>query len=108
MFESKTLFVVGAGASAEIGLPVGSALLETIADKLKISFQGGHRQSSGDPDIAEVIRLYVRGRYENQNLYCQKAKMIDGAVTVAPSTIFWTRIRRTGICSLPTIDPWRR
>jgi hypothetical protein len=27
MFESKTLFVVGAGASAEIDLPVGSALL---------------------------------------------------------------------------------
>ncbi len=85
MFESDTLFVVGAGASAEIGLPVGAALLEAIAEKLKISFQGGFRQTSGDPDIAEVIRLYARRRNENQNLYYQKARMIDGAVPIAPS-----------------------
>ena len=85
MFESDTLFVVGAGASAEIGLPVGSSLLETIATKLKIFFQDGIRLSSGDPEIANVIRLHARRRNENQNIYYQKARMIHEAVPVAPS-----------------------
>lgn len=85
MFESKTLFVVGAGASAEIDLPVGSALLETIARKLNISFQDGIRLRSGDHQIADVIRRYAYTRNENHNLYYQKARMIEGAVPVAPS-----------------------
>ncbi len=85
VFESKTLFVVGAGASAEIGLPVGSALLETIAKKLKISFQHGTHLISGDPEIVDVIRFYANRRGENCNIYYRKARMVHEAVPVAPS-----------------------
>lgn len=85
MFESHTLFVVGAGASAEIGLPVGSALIETIATKLDIRFQDGLRLSSGDPGIADTVRFHARHRNENQNTYYQKARMIREALPVAPS-----------------------
>lgn len=85
MFESKTLFVVGAGASAEIDLPVGNALLETIAKKLNIAFQDGVRLSSGDPEIVDVIRHYARRRNESENGYYQKGRMIGQAAPVAPS-----------------------
>jgi hypothetical protein len=85
MFESKTLFVVGAGASAEIDLPVGSALLETIAKKLNISFQDGIRLSSGDHEIVDAIRHYARSRGESFNTYFHKAGMIHEGVPVAPS-----------------------
>jgi hypothetical protein len=85
MFESKTLFVVGAGASAEIDLPVGNTLLETIAKKLNIAFQDGVRLSSGDPEIADVLRHYARRRNESQNDYYQKGRMIGQAAPVAPS-----------------------
>jgi hypothetical protein len=85
MFESKTLFVVGAGASAEIDLPVGSALLENIAKKLNISFQNGFQLSSGDHRIVDAITRYARERNENKNLYYQKSRMIEDAVPVAPS-----------------------
>lgn len=59
MFESKTLFVVGAGASAEIDLPVGSALLETIAKKLKIEFKGRVERISGDIELINAIDEYA-------------------------------------------------
>jgi hypothetical protein len=36
MFKRKTLFVVGAGASAEANLPVGSKLADTISNKLDV------------------------------------------------------------------------
>lgn len=85
MFESKTLFVVGAGASAEIDLPVGSALLEKIAKKLNFFFEDGIRLSSGDPEIADALRHYARSRGESFNAYFHKAGMIHEAVPVAPS-----------------------
>lgn len=85
MFESKTLFVVGAGASAEIDLPVGSALLETIAKKLKIQFKLGVELVSGDPKVIDTIDEYARRRGESRDLYYQRARMIDEAVPVAPS-----------------------
>jgi len=42
MFKSKTLFVVGAGASQEAGLPTGTELKSIIAEKLDITFDHGN------------------------------------------------------------------
>ncbi len=39
MFKSKTLFIVGAGASAEAGLPIGRELKVKIRDKLKYAIR---------------------------------------------------------------------
>ena len=44
MFKSKTVFIVGAGASAEVGLPVGSALKSDIANILQIEEAPGYCQ----------------------------------------------------------------
>lgn len=58
MFQSKTLFVVGAGASAEAGLPVGDKLKNIIADLLNIQLEF-NRQISGDAAIVRALREHV-------------------------------------------------
>lgn len=55
MFRAKTVLVVGAGASAEFGFPLGSALLSSIAKKVDISYELG-RQKRGDYVVAEALR----------------------------------------------------
>lgn len=55
MFRSKTLFIVGAGASKEAGLPVGSELIESIAQKLDIRFDSAGHRTSGDKEISILL-----------------------------------------------------
>jgi len=57
MIKSKTVFIVGAGASAEVGLPVGGQLKRIISDKLNIKFDDfGSNIRSGDRQIASFMR----------------------------------------------------
>jgi hypothetical protein len=56
MFRSKTVFVLGAGASQEVGLPVGEGLKKIIAEKIYITFDDfGSRQTSGDHQIMTAL-----------------------------------------------------
>jgi len=59
MFERQTLIVVGAGASSEVGLPVGAELKRRIADLLDIRFEDGYRQDAGDRTICDAFRVVV-------------------------------------------------
>jgi hypothetical protein len=53
----KTVFIVGAGASKEAGLPIGSELKKLIAAALDIKVTRGSPQLiSGDHDIYEALR----------------------------------------------------
>lgn len=57
MFQSKTVFVLGAGASHEVGLPLGASLRRIIADKVNFDFDMIERRlRTGDKDIYEVLR----------------------------------------------------
>lgn len=58
MFRTKTVFVLGAGASAEVGLPVGSQLLQQIIDLTHITYDF-HRMKSGDYVISEALKLIL-------------------------------------------------
>ena len=51
MFQSKTVFVVGAGASKEVGLPTGKELRETIARKLEFRNDSLGKLERGDREI---------------------------------------------------------
>ncbi|MEK6707395.1 MAG: hypothetical protein AABY81_01105 [Pseudomonadota bacterium] len=51
----KTIFIVGAGASKEVGLPIGSELKESIAKVLDIRFESGIRMVSGDDTIFRAL-----------------------------------------------------
>lgn len=60
MFHSQTLFIVGAGASCEFGLPSGADIKSKIARLIDIRFENGHSLSSGDPQIVECFRRIAR------------------------------------------------
>lgn len=55
----KTVIVLGAGASKEVGLPIGADLKNAIAERLNICFEHGHRMVSGDALIVEALRQHV-------------------------------------------------
>ena len=55
MFPKRTTFIIGAGASFELGFPLGSTLLERIARSCDFRFQAA-QLSSGDDQIWEVIQ----------------------------------------------------
>jgi len=61
MFRSKTVFIVGAGASSEVGLPIGAGLKIDISQKIDIRFENGYRQNSGDTQIMEMFRHHSNG-----------------------------------------------
>ena len=55
MFRAKTVFVIGAGASAELGFPLGEKLLEEIAERVDISYDFGQLKR-GDYVLADALR----------------------------------------------------
>lgn len=85
MFTRKTVFIVGAGGSFEVGLPVGDKLKEMIATKLNIKFDGWERKS-GDASIVQALQWQVeqQGR-RDINEYRQAAIHISEAMPMAIS-----------------------
>ena len=60
----KMVFVVGAGASYEVGLPLGTELKKTISQNLDIRFENFSRMVSGDSTIYEAFRLEMNDLVE--------------------------------------------
>ncbi|TAV15144.1 SIR2 family protein [Rhizobium ruizarguesonis] len=60
MFEDNTVFVIGAGASQEFGLPVGWDLLREIRDNSFFDFSGGPFPTTGNWKIFNAVHQ----RYE--------------------------------------------
>lgn len=58
MFRARTVVVMGAGASVEVGLPMGPELLKQIVQLSHITYEH-HRQKSGDPAIVEALKIYL-------------------------------------------------
>lgn len=86
MFRKQTLFIVGAGASFELGMPLGSQLAHTISNNCRFEFDFG-RLTTGDHVVVDALRR----KYE------QATDPIN-AVLVAMSRI------RTGINMAASID----
>ena len=85
MFRSKTLFVVGAGASNEASLPTSKELARKIADKLDIQVEQGYKQISGSYLIPDAIRRPVppHNNYRDINSYLDAAWAIRDAMPQA-------------------------
>lgn len=56
MFKSKTVFVVGAGASHELGFPLGSTLKEHIASIVDSDFSPSPDAPVGDAELEDAVR----------------------------------------------------
>lgn len=84
MLPSKTVFKVGAGASFEVGMPVGIKLRETISAKLDIRFDdfGSKLVGTGDPVIFESLR---KRHGQEINSYLQICWQIRDGIILSPS-----------------------
>lgn len=58
MFRARTVFVIGAGASFEVGLPIGSELLIRIARALNFSFDRQNLKT-GDSEILQALKIIL-------------------------------------------------
>ncbi|MDK4731562.1 hypothetical protein [Rhizobium sp. CNPSo 3490] len=64
MFERRTVFIVGAGASREINFPMGAELTGIIANKVSLAFSNGWEPKSGDNRIQGAIRHHLNQKGE--------------------------------------------
>ncbi len=58
--SKNTVFVIGAGASHEVNLPIGEGLKDKISTLLDIRINQSGTQESGSSDIVKALRLSAR------------------------------------------------
>lgn len=84
--NKSLVFVVGAGASKEVGLPVGSELKDRIANALDIRYKDGYNLTKGDRLILQAFRaLAEQQKIGNIDLYLEASRHIAGAMPQAHS-----------------------
>ncbi|MDF2369424.1 MAG: hypothetical protein P1V21_01395 [Rhizobiaceae bacterium] len=84
MFNRKTVFIVGAGGSREVGLPMGEQLKSKIAKQLNIKFEYGHTQKTGSHKITSALNSFIREKGEKDiNPYLEAGRAIAGAMPQA-------------------------
>lgn len=64
----KTVYVLGAGASKEAGLPIGFELKKAIAAELDIRFEHGIQQRTGSFLIVEALREHVQQNLHSRDI----------------------------------------
>ena len=80
VFRRQTLFIVGAGASAEFGLPVGSGLTQEIATAAEVKLDHfGSPQNASSSRMLEILR---RRKDENAqlNIWLKALRQISKAI----------------------------
>lgn len=83
MFKRRTLFIVGAGASAEVDFPVGRQLAQQIGTKMDIRFEWGDKPiGTGDHDLYSHI---VHARRQEANQFQKAAWRIRDGIPFAQS-----------------------
>jgi len=82
MLRQKTIFIVGAGASSEFNLPVGSRLARQISEKLDIRFDNWNNTATGDTDLFDAVRRHANG---NAGEFQQSGWLIRDGIVLANS-----------------------
>jgi hypothetical protein len=89
MTQRKSLvLIVGAGASREVKLPIGSELKHNIATALDMRFERGYEQSAGDRFIVQALRYVVQSEGSRSGLidhYIHACHRIRDGMPQAPS-----------------------
>ena len=80
---SKTVFVIGAGASYEVGLPIGSTLTGQIKELLNFKFERGAGLIKGSDNIFLAIENHVAR--DKLDVYTEAARSIARAMDLAAS-----------------------
>lgn len=88
MFRRHTLFILGAGASCEVGLPTGAELTKIIAKKLTVGHDRHRGYSAPNSELAESFPWIVQGApspKEEAQKYYEAANRISEALPLEPS-----------------------
>jgi len=83
MFKKNTLFIVGAGASTELDLPLGSVLAKRISAKMDIRFERGF-EPVGLGDL-NLFNLITRNRQQYANEFQQAGWLIRDGILLSRS-----------------------
>jgi hypothetical protein len=83
LFRPQTVFVVGAGGSHELGLPVGADLAQAISDLTHMEFHFG-RLIKGDHRFFDVFRLHFQNNDE-LNRHLKACRQIHEGILLAES-----------------------
>ena len=59
MFNRRTLFIVGAGAGYDIGMPIGTKLAEIVAKKVDIELDEFDRPTNRDG--GRILKIATKG-----------------------------------------------
>ncbi len=93
MLKESTVFVVGAGASSEFNLPIGTDLAIEISAKLDVRFDDwGTKLTSGDGALFENVR---RASPQHANEYQQAAWVIRDGIVLANSIDDFLAVHQT-------------
>lgn len=76
----QTVFVIGAGAGVDIGMPTGEALSNQIAQKVNIRFEGGVKRIGGDAEMVDALMQQARIDDENVNNYYSAGRSIAAGI----------------------------
>ena len=82
MFAKPTVFVIGAGASAEFGMPVGATLLSEVANDLR------KIENSDGPRSQELLRIFINASNNDNarlNGLLDAARQLARAMEIHPS-----------------------
>lgn len=60
MFPRKTVFIVGAGASKELNLPMGDELKTRVGNAVAFTFPDNYNPKGGDPSVFEATSRHAR------------------------------------------------
>jgi hypothetical protein len=88
MLKRPTVFVIGAGAGVDIGMPVGATLSADIGEKLDLRYgetDEGHGRISGHPGIEAALRRYAQAANVNYNDFRSAGTMIKTGAPYAGS-----------------------
>lgn len=94
MTSPRMTIVVGAGASKEFGLPLGSELKDEIANLLNIEEDELGRCASGDRLLLDLFKPLANSKNTGYTQYLEAARTISKAMPQAPSIDNFIDIRR--------------
>ena len=82
MLRKPTVFIIGAGASREFNMPVGTGLRDLIAKDVRFRFDYPGQPSSGSGSLLDVLRKIAPG---SVNEYTQAGNILAEAMPPFPS-----------------------
>ncbi len=86
MFSKKIVFVVGAGASHDFGMPLGIQLVGEVKAILDFRWEFGHRPiGTGKPEVLDALKLIAKNREKDINDYTRACGFLQQAIDVFPS-----------------------